>query len=115
MGKLVRDRIPEMVRDAGGHIETRPLDDRDYERALRIKLVEEANEAAATPDGAALLDELADVAEVLHELVRAAGFTSADLRTRVARKAETHGPFERRLFSTTYRTPSSDRGSSDDD
>ena len=106
MGKLVRDRVPEMVRDAGGNITVRRLDDDEYAYALRKKLVEEASEVAAAHEGDALLDELADVAEVLYELVRVAGLTPAALHARMAEKAQTHGRFERRLSSTAYRSSS---------
>ena len=44
MGKLVRDRIPEIVAAEGGQQNVRVLDDDEYARALLDKLVEEVNE-----------------------------------------------------------------------
>src|ERR1035438_7836644 len=62
--KLVRDQIPAIIAADGGQPVTRVLDDAGYEAALRAKLLEEAHEAQAAPDGQ-LASELADVLEVL--------------------------------------------------
>ena len=62
--KLVRNRIPAIIAADGGHPVTRVLDHVGYEAALRAKLLEEAHEAQAAPDGQ-LASELADVLEVL--------------------------------------------------
>ena len=67
-GKLVRDRIPEIIRDAGRTPVTRTLDPTAYEQALRDKLLEEADEDAAA-SGPEPLEELADVLEVVRALV----------------------------------------------
>src|SRR5262245_63287046 len=42
MGKLVRDRIPEIIRSEGGSARTRALGDEAYRAALLDKLLEEA-------------------------------------------------------------------------
>lgn len=62
--KLVRDRIPEIIRDDGDEpvVETAPPD--AVEGLLADKLVEEAEEFAASRDP----EELADVLEVLDRL-----------------------------------------------
>ncbi len=49
--KLVRDQIPAIITADGGQPVTRVLDDAGYEAALRAKLLEEAHEAQAAPDG----------------------------------------------------------------
>lgn len=65
--KLVRDRIPEIIRSAGRHPVTRVLDFADYQTALLAKLFEEAREAEQAPTGQ-LATELADILEVLQAL-----------------------------------------------
>ena len=50
---------------------TRVLDQAGYQAALRTKLLEEAREAQAAPDGQ-LASELADVLEVLKALAAVA-------------------------------------------
>jgi predicted house-cleaning noncanonical NTP pyrophosphatase (MazG superfamily) len=59
--KLVRDRIPQIIRDAGGEPVTRVADAEEYRALLRAKLVEEVEEFLASEDP----NELADVLEVL--------------------------------------------------
>jgi predicted house-cleaning noncanonical NTP pyrophosphatase (MazG superfamily) len=58
--KLVRDRIPEIIRSEGRRPVTRVLDEASYRQALPAKLIDEAREAsrAAADD---LPGELADV------------------------------------------------------
>jgi len=48
--KLVRDQIPDIIAAAGNQPSTRDLDQASYQRALRSKLLEEAQEAEAAAD-----------------------------------------------------------------
>ncbi len=68
--KLIRDQVLRIIGADRSQRVTRVLDESGYEAALRIKLLEEASEAQAAPDGN-LLPELADVLEVLLALARA--------------------------------------------
>ncbi|HTX82805.1 MAG TPA: nucleoside triphosphate pyrophosphohydrolase, partial [Streptosporangiaceae bacterium] len=72
--KLVRDGIPRIIEADDGRPVTRVLDQAAYLVALRAKLVEEAGEAQAAPDGQ-LRSELADVLEVLQALAAAHGMS----------------------------------------
>jgi predicted house-cleaning noncanonical NTP pyrophosphatase (MazG superfamily) len=72
--KLVRDEIPRIIEAGGGQPVTRVLDQAGYLVALRAKLIEEAEEAQAAPDGQ-LRSELADVLEVLQALAAADGMS----------------------------------------
>lgn len=66
MGKLVRDKVPEVLRGLGKTPRVRVLhDDKEYLQALQDKLQEEVKEYAADPS----LEELADVVEVVEALV----------------------------------------------
>jgi predicted house-cleaning noncanonical NTP pyrophosphatase (MazG superfamily) len=66
--KLVRDRIPEIIQAAGKQCAVEVLSEKDYQQALRQKLIEEAHEAAiATGDD--LTKEIADLYEVIDELM----------------------------------------------
>lgn len=48
--KLVRDRIPEIIKSEGRRPVARVLDEASYRQALLAKLIEEAEEAShATP------------------------------------------------------------------
>ena len=72
--KLVRDRIPEIIRSTGQRPVTRVLNQGDYEAALLEKLAEEAREARQAPVEE-LPAELADVLEVLQAIASAHGLT----------------------------------------
>lgn len=68
VNKLVRDRIPEIIHQAGRRCEVQTLTEVDYELALRQKLVEEAQEVAIAPTPEDLIQELADLQEVIDTL-----------------------------------------------
>lgn len=97
MGKLVRDRIPEIIRDSGGTPAVRVLDIDEYSRALRDKLLEESTEAAAASE-ADLLEELADVIEVVTAMAVAQGHSLSDVMEAATAKARARGRFEERLY-----------------
>ncbi len=95
--KLVRDRIPDIIR-AGGEVPlTRILEPDEFIAALIAKLHEEAGElGSAGPDQ--VLGELADVHEVLAALTVALGFTSKDVELAAASKRSERGGFDERVW-----------------
>lgn len=93
--KLVRDRIPEIIEAEGRHCLTETLSDLDYEQALRQKLVEEAHEVAQSADD--LLQELADLYEVVDALMALHGLTEDQIRARQAQRRAERGGFTRRI------------------
>lgn len=95
--KLIRDRIPEVIRGDGHSAVTHVLGEEEYRTALLAKLVEEAEEAR-TAESAGLLSELADVLEVLQASVAALGMTWDDLLGLAAQKRAERGGFDRRIF-----------------
>jgi predicted house-cleaning noncanonical NTP pyrophosphatase (MazG superfamily) len=95
--KLVRNRIPAIITADGGQPVTRVLDHVGYEAALRAKLLEEAHEAQAAPDGQ-LASELADVLEVLQALAVAHDMGWEDIVSEAGRKRAERGGFDHRIF-----------------
>jgi len=93
-GKLIRDRIPEIIREAGGDPRTRTLDDEAFREALCAKLAEETNEFLE----ARTAEELADVLEVVYALAEQAGLTPDALEAIRLEKRAARGGFDRRLF-----------------
>ncbi|MFW0873595.1 nucleoside triphosphate pyrophosphohydrolase [Rhodococcoides corynebacterioides] len=98
MGKLVRDKIPALIRAEGREPDTRTLSDDDYEKALRDKLVEEATELAEAVESSAVLQEAADVLEVLTALAARHGFTMDDVGRAAEGKARDRGAFVDRVW-----------------
>lgn len=94
--KLVRDKIPEIIRASGKTCHTVTLDDEDYARRLREKLQEETNEFLESHD----VEELADIMEVVYALAVQKGYTLQQLEDIRARKAAERGGFADRVFLT---------------
>ena len=94
--KLVRDKIPEIIRTSGNQCETTILSNLDYIEALRQKLVEEAKEVAiANPEE--LAQELADVLEVIDTLMTATGIEPEKIREIQTEKRSQRGGFDNRI------------------
>lgn len=96
--KLIRDRLPAMMRAQGLAVFERRLDEAEYQAALREKLVEEAQEAREAGDGD-LIGELADVLEVVRALADAHGLSLDQVEERRLAKREERGGFEDRVFN----------------
>ena len=80
--KLVRDRIPEIVKVSGRTCECETLSDEAYIRKLDEKLNE----------------ELADLLEVMEAVVRARGHTWDDLIRIRTEKRTKRGGFEKKIL-----------------
>ena len=92
--KLVRDNIPELMREEGKRPKTRIAGQAEYRRRLMQKLMEEAIEYTSAPD----LEELADVLEVVHSLCSLHKITFAKLETVRKTKSKKKGPSRRGYY-----------------
>ncbi|QIK76169.1 nucleoside triphosphate pyrophosphohydrolase [Nocardioides piscis] len=97
MGKLVRDKIPEIIRASGTDPDCRVLEADEYLPSLFAKLFEESEELRAAPR-AHQLDELADVYEVLRALAAATNHSMSDIELAAQRKRAERGGFEDRIW-----------------
>ncbi len=70
MMKLVRDRVPDIIRHSGREPEVRRISGEELKKALKEKLVEEALELKEAGD---TYEELADVLEVVDAIVERFG------------------------------------------
>ena len=66
MAKLVRDKIPDIIRRSGREPDVRRVSGEELEEALKEKLVEESLELKEAGD---IYEELADVLEVVDAIV----------------------------------------------
>ena len=96
-GKLVRDRIPEIIRADGRRPVVEVLPPERRRRALLDKLVEEAAEAAGA-DESHLAEELADVLEVVRALAAEVGLDADDVQALADRKRAERGGFDGGCF-----------------
>jgi predicted house-cleaning noncanonical NTP pyrophosphatase (MazG superfamily) len=85
--KLVRDFIPEIIRQSGNQCEVAIMSEAEFSQALREKLLEEAQEAAgASPQD--LVSELADLQEVIDALLAVYGISPEEVLTETKTKAD---------------------------
>lgn len=92
--KLVRDKIPEIIRAAGETPKTRVLSDGDYLEALIKKMGEEYEEFQSDTT----VEELADLQEVILALADALGFSRRQLEKVRLDKVARRGAFEKKIF-----------------
>ncbi|MGW4160351.1 nucleoside triphosphate pyrophosphohydrolase [Streptomyces sp. SS162] len=102
IGKLVRDRIPEIIRNDGAEPVTYIAAPEEYRARLREKLREEVAEFLDADEEEAP-GELADVVEVLLALAAELGITPEQLEALRAAKADERGCFARRIVWTGNR------------
>lgn len=87
--KLVRDRIPEIMRSAGLTPHTRISPPKERLSWLLAKLREETAEVVDAP----CIEECADVLEVVLAIASELGYAEAQLRQVAADKAQQRGGF----------------------
>lgn len=101
--KLVRDRIPELLRQQGKVCETVVLSDREYIEKLKEKLKEEVDDfIKAQPDK--LASEIADVLEVLYALAEHKGISEAELDFTRQMKKRQRGSYRGKVLLKSVNT-----------
>ena len=91
--KLVRDRIPNIIRQAGKTCVTYAADPDEYLRLVDLKLREELDEYLASGS----MEEMADLLEVIHAAAAARGSSMEEVEQIRQRKKEARGGFEKRI------------------
>lgn len=92
--KLVRDKIPEIVRSRGDTAVTRILTDEEFSEYLTKKLVEEVQEYLADETA----EELADIYEVILAILRHRNMSFESFEELRKRKLLERGGFCERIF-----------------
>ena len=94
MGKLIRDKIPEIIEADGKTPITRILEQDEYLSELDRKLNEEVAEYQSDKS----LEEMADVLEVLFAICEGRGYSIEELMATKQKKQEERGGFQKRIF-----------------
>ncbi len=92
--KLVRDKIPEIIDNAGKTPVTHILSDEEYISELDKKLNEECSEYQADKN----IEELADILEVMYAIAEARGWSVSELEAVRRDKAEKRGGFKDKIY-----------------
>lgn len=104
--KLVRDKIPEIIKADNCVLKIRILSKEDRIKYLKEKAVEEAKELMeADPEN--LLLEMADVMEVVFSLAEEFGISPDEIEEKRKERAEERGRFKEGIFliSTKKKLP----------
>ena len=95
--KLVRDKIPEIIKNNNEEAITRILNDEEYKDALEKKLLEEYNEVL-NAEGDDYLEELADMLEVIDALASTKNKSLEDIIKIKEEKTNKRGGFKNKIF-----------------
>lgn len=95
--KLVRDNIPNIIKNNGQEPITRILSNEEYKSELEKKLLEECNEVLLSM-GSDRIEELADVLEVIIALSKVEGKTLDDVMNVCKTKRLKRGSFDNKIF-----------------
>ncbi len=95
--KLVRDKIPDIIKSNGETPIVKTLNMQDYKRELEKKLEEECREVIEA-SGSERVEELADVLEILKALAVLENSNLDEIITVADKKNSKRGAFEKRIF-----------------
>jgi predicted house-cleaning noncanonical NTP pyrophosphatase (MazG superfamily) len=103
--KLWRDKAPGMMEAIGSIVHIKDLTDAEYDIELRTKLLEEAAEVQAAKSQEEIMNELADVYEVVDSLIKLHNLDKEAISVIQTQKRERRGGFEQRKFVTIAEHP----------
>ena len=92
--KLVRDRIPEIIRKKGDVAITHIADEAEYWQKLKEKLLEEVQEFQKDSN----VEELADVLEIIDAIIDFKKFDREEVQRVKSKKVEERGAFKERII-----------------
>lgn len=110
LNKLVRDKIPVHHDKNGSTTHLKPLDDQEFDKVLRLKLKEEIEEVCASKTKAELIEELADLFEVVDTLTTLHAITREEINLAQEKKRNERGGFHGRSFVTITEHPVGSQG-----
>lgn len=92
--KLVRDKIPEIIKAKGGDFKTHIAETAEYEEKLKDKLREEVEEFLKDNSP----EEMADILEVLRAMADLKNFDWSSIEDIRKKKEEERGVFTKRII-----------------
>lgn len=92
--KLVRDKIPDIIKSEGRECRCSILSDDDYYKELKRKLIEEVNEFIESDD----IEELADLEEVLRAILDVKKISYDDFEKVRNAKVNKIGAFSKKIY-----------------
>lgn len=96
--KLVRDKIPEIIKQNGDSCVTHKLRVREFKTELLNKLVEESKEVSSAKNKDELIKELADLKEVMITIENTYKITASMIEKVRKERNRKRGGFKKRVF-----------------
>ncbi len=96
--KLIRDKIPEIIRARGAECEVETLDDVRFAEEIMKKVVEEAGGLSQARNREELLEEIGDVMVVLDEVRKLNGISKEEVDTAMADNLALKGGFDKHVY-----------------
>jgi predicted house-cleaning noncanonical NTP pyrophosphatase (MazG superfamily) len=96
--KLVRDKIPQIIKKRGGTVVARTLNEDDYIYYLKLKLKEEVDELIKSEDKQNTLYEIVDILELMDYIVKSEKVTEKAIKSIKAKKRKERGGFDKKIF-----------------
>lgn len=96
--KLIRDKILEIIENAGEKPYWRILNKKEYRKELRKKVLEEAREVIDADNKKDLLNELTDIQELIDALLIEYDITKTEIKESQKLKNKKRGAFKKKLF-----------------
>jgi predicted house-cleaning noncanonical NTP pyrophosphatase (MazG superfamily) len=97
--KLIRDLLPNIMRDKGILVYERTMEQDEFISKLKDKLQEEAGEVKHTANKNELTEELADMLEVLYALSKATGISWEQIEKTRLVKQKAKGGFDKKIYN----------------
>jgi predicted house-cleaning noncanonical NTP pyrophosphatase (MazG superfamily) len=92
--KLVRDKIPEILKEKKLNPVTHIADDKEYIIKLKEKLLEEVNEFLKEDN----IEEIADIYEVLDAIIENKNINKQDIEKIQEKKLDERGGFKNKII-----------------
>lgn len=99
--KLIRDKIPGILQANKIVVNTRTMETPEFISRLKDKLVEEAKECFETESSDELIEELADLIEVINALCQVTRINMQQIEEKRLEKMKHKGAFDDRIFNSS--------------
>ena len=96
--KLIRDKIPEIIRSKGSIPKVSVLTEKKYRKALKEKMGEEAKELLEAKTKNDVLNELADIQELIKAVAKNHKIAIKAVENKRKKKVKERGSFEKKIF-----------------
>ena len=92
--KLVRDKVPQIIKNEGKVVYYFMLNDENLRIMLKVKLIEESRELSKTMTKEEMINELADISEVIEAIYEVFDIAEIDVDLAKHKKIEEKGTYK---------------------